>query len=150
MSTLYTIPPYNEQESISFNISYDHVPLQSNAPEVNEENETSKPPSVQTLPVKTDKSTQAKYGKYALCAKVEKIVPKNEIKFLKLSQNKDNSNLMALEVVLASPEKSKLFIGLSSPPAKFNSTYWHESKGYGKKLNHSIRFQLFNNLLTWT
>ena len=57
MSTLYTIPPYNEQESISFNISYDHVPLQSNVPEVNEENETSKLPSVQTFPVKTDKST---------------------------------------------------------------------------------------------
>ena len=59
---------------------------------------------------------------------------------------------MAHEVVLGSPEKSKYFIG-SSPaqfwtlydflgPAKFNLTYWNESKGYGKKLNHLISFQL--------
>ena len=32
-------------------------------------------------------------------------------------------------------------------PAKFNLTYWNESKVYGKKLNHSISFQLFITLL---
>ena len=81
MSTLSTIPPYNEQESISFNISYGNVPLQSNEPEENEENETSKQPSVPTSPVKTDKSTQTKYNKYALCAKIENIVLKNDRNF---------------------------------------------------------------------
>ena len=82
MSTLSTIPPlFIEQESISFNISYDIVPLQCNEPEVNEENETSKQPSVPTSPVKTDKSTQTKYNKYALCAKIENIVLKNDRNF---------------------------------------------------------------------
>ena len=33
-------------ETVSFDISYDHVPLQTNELEVNEENETSKQPSV--------------------------------------------------------------------------------------------------------
>ena len=41
---------------MSFDISYNDVPLQSNEPEVNEEKETSKKPSVQTSPVKTGKS----------------------------------------------------------------------------------------------
>ena len=41
---------------IGIYISYDDVPLQSNEPEVNEENETSKEPSVPASPVKTDKS----------------------------------------------------------------------------------------------
>ena len=64
---------------------------------------------------------------------------------------------MVHEVILASPEKSKYFIGLSSAqfwtlydflgPAKFELTYWNESKGYGKKLIHSISFQLFIILL---
>ena len=108
-------------------------------------------------PVKTDKSTQTKYDKYALCAKIENIVLKNEIKTLKSSQNKGISNPMAHEVILASPEKSKYFIGLSPAqfwalydflgPAKCNLTYWNESKGYGKKLNHLISFQLFITLL---
>ena len=58
---------------------------------------------------------------------------------------------MAHEVVLASPEKNKYFIGLSTAhfwdlyyflgPTKFNLTYSNELKGYGKKLNNSI----FNN-----
>ena len=48
---------HDEQESISFDISYDDLPLQSNEPEENEENETSKEPSVPASPVKTDKST---------------------------------------------------------------------------------------------
>ena len=43
---------YKEEESLSFNISYDSVPLQSNEPEVNEEYETSKQPSVSTSPAK--------------------------------------------------------------------------------------------------
>ena len=156
ISTLFTIPPHDDQEIISFDISYDYVPLQSNEPEVNEENKTSKQPSV--LAVKTDKSTQTKYDKYALCAKIENIL-RNEIKTLKSSQNKDISNLVAHEVVLASPEKSKYFIGLSPAqfwalydflgPAKFNLTYCNESKGYGKKLNHSISFQLFITLSRW-
>ena len=65
---------------------------------------------------------------------------------------------MLHEAVLASPEKSKYFIGLSPTqfwglydflgPAKFNLTYWNESKGYGEKLNHSISFQLFFTLLS--
>ena len=46
MLTLSTIPSHDEQESISFDINYDDVPLQSNEPEVVEENETSKGPSV--------------------------------------------------------------------------------------------------------
>ena len=64
---------------------------------------------------------------------------------------------MAHEVVLASQEKSKNFIGLSPAqfwslydflgPAKLNLTYWNELKGYGKKSNHSISFQLFITLL---
>ena len=86
----------------------------------NEENETSKQPSMPTSTVKTDKSTQTKYDKYALCAKIENIL-KNEIKTLKSSQNKYISNSMAHEVVLASPEKSKYFIGLS--PAQFWALY---------------------------
>ena len=64
MSTLSTIPPHVDQENVSFDISYDYVPLQSNEPEVNEENETSKQSSVPTSAVKTDKSTQTKYDKY--------------------------------------------------------------------------------------
>ena len=43
---LSTIPSHDEQESISFDINYDDVPLQSNEPEVVEENETPKEPSV--------------------------------------------------------------------------------------------------------
>ena len=78
VSTLSTLPPHDEQESISFNISYDDVLLQSNEPEVNEVNETSL--------VKTDKSTQTKYDKYTLCAKIENIILKHEIKPLKSSQ----------------------------------------------------------------
>ena len=105
MSTFSTIPPLNEEESISFNISYDDVPLHSNEPEVNEQNENSKQSSVPTSPVKTDKSTQTKYDEYALSGKVEKIILKNEIKTLKSSQNKDVSNPMAHELILASPEK---------------------------------------------
>ena len=64
---------------------------------------------------------------------------------------------MAHEVVLASPEKRKIFIDLSSVqfwalydllgPVKFNLTYWNESKACGKKLNHSISFQFFFTLL---
>ena len=53
MSTLSTIPPHDEQERIFFDISYDNVALQSNEPVVNEENDTSKEPSVPTSPVKT-------------------------------------------------------------------------------------------------
>ena len=53
MSALSTIPPHDEQERISFDISYDDVALQSNEPVVNEENDTSKEPSVPTSPVKT-------------------------------------------------------------------------------------------------
>ena len=41
---------------MSFNISYNDVPLQSNEPEVNEEKETSKESSVPASPVKTVKS----------------------------------------------------------------------------------------------
>ena len=51
---------------ISFKISCDNVPLQSNKPEVNVENETSKQPSVSTSPRKADKSTHTKYDKHAL------------------------------------------------------------------------------------
>ena len=64
---------------------------------------------------------------------------------------------MAHEVVLASQEKSKNFIGLSPAqfwpfddflgPAKLNLTYWNELKGYEKKSNHSISFQLSITLL---
>ena len=74
-----------------------------------------------TSAVKTEKSTQTKYDKYALCAKIKNIILRNEIKTLKSSQNKDISNLMAHEVVLASPEKSKYFYGLS--PAQFWALY---------------------------
>ena len=49
-------PIMSKKVGISFDISYDYVPLQSNEPEVNEENETSKEPSVPASPVKTDKS----------------------------------------------------------------------------------------------
>ena len=42
------------------------------------------------------------------------MILRNEIKTLKPSQNKDISSPVAHEVVLASPEKSKYFIGLSS------------------------------------
>ena len=41
---------------MSFDISYNDVPLHSNEPEVNEEKETSKEPSVPASPVKTCKS----------------------------------------------------------------------------------------------
>ena len=108
---------HDEQESISFDISYDDLPLQTNEPEVIEENEISKEPSVPASPVKTDKSTQTKYDKYALCAKIENIVLRNEIKSLKSSQKEDICNPLGHEVVLASPEKSKNFFGLS--PAQF-------------------------------
>ena len=47
---------WNGNISMSFDISYDDVPLQSNEPEVNEEKETSKEPSVPASPVKTGKS----------------------------------------------------------------------------------------------
>ena len=73
-SILFTIPSHDEQESISFDISYDDVPLQSNEHELNNENETSKEPSVPPSTVKTDKLTQAKDNKYALCAKIENII----------------------------------------------------------------------------
>ena len=73
-SILFTIPSHDEQESISFDISYNDVPLQSNEHELNEENETSKEPSVPASPVKTHKSTQAKHNKYALYAKTENII----------------------------------------------------------------------------
>ena len=110
-------------------------------------------------PVKTDKSTQTKYDKYAICVRIENItILRTEIKTLKLSQNKDITNSMAHEVVLASPEKNKYFIGLSTAhfwdlyyflgPTKFNLTYSDELKGYGKKLNNSICFQLFITLLS--
>ena len=121
MSTLSTLPPHDEQESISFNISYDDVLLQSNEPEVNEVNETSKQSSVSTSLVKTDKSTQTKYDKYTLCAKIENIILKHEIKPLKSSQNKDINNAVAHEVVLASPEKNKYFI--VTLPAQFSALY---------------------------
>ena len=49
-------PIMSKKVGISFDISYDEVPLQSNEPEVNEENETSKEPSVPASPIKTDKS----------------------------------------------------------------------------------------------
>ena len=42
MSTLSTIPSHDEQESISFDISYGDVPLTSNEPDANEQNETLK------------------------------------------------------------------------------------------------------------
>ena len=80
MSTLSTIPSHDEQESISFDISYGDVPLTSNEPEVNEQNETLKQASVPTSPVKTNKSTQTKYDKYVLCAIIENIILRNEIK----------------------------------------------------------------------
>ena len=48
---------------------------------------------------------------------MENIVLRNEIKTLKSSQKKDICDPMAHEVGLASPEKSKYFIGLS--PAQF-------------------------------
>ena len=73
-SILFTIPSHDEQESISFDISYDDVPLQSNEHELNDENETSKEPSVPASPVKTYKLTPAKHNKYGLCAKVENII----------------------------------------------------------------------------
>ena len=60
------IPSHDEQENISFDISYDDVPSQSSEPEVNEKNETSKEPSVPASPVKTDKSRQAKYDKLVI------------------------------------------------------------------------------------
>ena len=41
---------------MSFNISYNDAPLQSNEPEVNEEKESSKEPPVLASPVKTGKS----------------------------------------------------------------------------------------------
>ena len=109
-------------------------------------------------PVKTDKLSQTKFDKYALCAKFENIFLRNEIKTLKSSQKKYTSNTIANEVVLASQEKSKYllvypqlsfelysykFLG----PTKFNLTYRNELKYYGKKLNHSISFQLFITLL---
>ena len=107
--------------------------------------------------VKTEKLSQTKFDKYALFAKSENIFLRNEIKTLKSSQNKDISNPIANEVVLASQEKSKyllvypqLSFGLYGykflGPTKFNLTYWNELK-YGKKLNHSISFQLFITLL---
>ena len=43
---------------MSFDISYNDVPLQSNEPEVNEEKETLKKPSVPTSPVKTGQSVK--------------------------------------------------------------------------------------------
>ena len=49
------------------------------------------------------------------------MILRNEIKTLKSSQNKDISSPVAHEVVLASPEKSKYFIGLS--PAQFWGLY---------------------------
>ena len=101
-------------------MTYD-VPLQFSEPGVNEESKTSKEPSVQASPVKTDKSTQTKYDRQALCAKIEIIILRNGIKTLKSSQNKYISNPMAHEVVLASPEKSKYFIGLF--PAQFWALY---------------------------
>ena len=110
MLTLSTIPSHDEQESISFDINYDDVPLQSNEPEVVEENETSKEPSVPAWPVKTDKSTQMKYDKFALCAKIENNILRNEIKTIKLSKSKDLSNPMAHEVVLASSEKINILL----------------------------------------
>ena len=57
-------------------------------------------------PVKTDKLSQTKFDKYALCAKFENIFLRNEIKTLKSSQKKYTSNTIANEVVLASQEKS--------------------------------------------
>ena len=47
---------WNGNISMSFDISYNDVPLQSNEPEINEEKETSKEPSVTASPVKTGKS----------------------------------------------------------------------------------------------
>ena len=41
---------WNGNISMSFDISYNDVPLQSNEPEVNEEKETSKEPSVAASP----------------------------------------------------------------------------------------------------
>ena len=120
MSTLPTIPPDDEQISISFNMSYDDVPSQSNEPEVHEKNETSKQPFVPISQVKTDKSEEIqskKYNKYTLCAKIENIILRNETITIKSSQDKNFSNQMGQEVVLASPEKSKYFFGLS--PARF-------------------------------
>ena len=60
-SILFTMPSHDEEESISFDISYEDVPLQSNEHELNDENETSK-------------LTQAKHNKHALCAKIENII----------------------------------------------------------------------------
>ena len=76
------------------------------------------------------------------------------MKNLNLSQNKNFSNPMAHEIVLASPEK-KYFIGFSPAQvwalydfldsAKFNLTYWNESKSYGKSWSFK-KFQRFINL----
>ena len=58
---------------------------------------------------------------YPICAKIENIIIRNEIKILKSSQNKDISNPMTHEVVLPSPEKSRHHIGLS--PGQFWALY---------------------------
>ena len=76
------------------------------------------------------------------------------MKNLNLSQNKNFSNPIAHEIVLASPEK-KYFLGFSPAQvwalydfldsAKFNLTYWNESKSYGKSWPFK-KFQPFINL----
>ena len=47
---------WNGNISMSFDITYNDVPLQSNEPEVNAEKETSKEPSAPASPAKTGKS----------------------------------------------------------------------------------------------
>ena len=64
---------------------------------------------------------------------------------------------MSHENILKSPVKYKYFTGLTPSqfwilynilgPAKFTLYYWNETKNYGKKLKHSIDFQLFITLI---
>ena len=51
-----------------------------------------------------------KYDKFALCAKIENNILRNEIKTIKLSKSKDLSNPMAHEVVLTSSEKINILL----------------------------------------
>ena len=82
------------------------------------ENENSEKQSFATSPVavKRDKLIQTKFDKYAISAKTENIILRNE-NFKIITKHKRFSNPKPHEVVLACPENVTYFTGLS--PALF-------------------------------
>ena len=111
---------------------------------------------------KMEKSTQTTdYNKQIIASKVDNVILRNELNLIatsSLSQNRHSC--MDMNVILASPEKSMYFIGLTPKhfwslynflgPAKFNLSYWgslKQQKSSRKSCKLSLPEQLFVTLM---